>query len=117
MGEFIHYVLVDDKENITDGWSNGPHPEKETKDATVLREDGYYHFRLFANGPDNPVLKDEYGICFYRLVNCEPVAKTPEEIEEERKALPDPPASDIEKLKAEMLYMHEMINYLLTKGA
>lgn len=84
-----HYITVDDAGRITDGWSDGPHPKRDTTGATLLRKGGY-QFRLYPGGEENPQLYTEDGICLYKLAGSVPVPRTAEEIEADRAVLPVP---------------------------
>lgn len=72
MDEFYnkHYIRIDDRSRITDGWSDGPHPNKDTEGAILLNEKGGYQFRLlFPDGTlseENPPLHEwDYMIPLY----------------------------------------------------
>lgn len=85
-----HYITVDDQNRITDGWSDGPHPKRDTTGATLLTDKGGYQFRLYPDGEENPQLYTEDDICLYKLAGSVPVPRTAEEIEADRAALPVP---------------------------
>lgn len=93
MDDFIgnnHYINVDDRGRIVDGWSDGPHPEKDTTGAICINEEGGYQFRLHPGGEENPALWDMDGIPLYKYVGGEVLERTQEEIEADRAALPKP---------------------------
>lgn len=86
-----HYIVVDEQTRITDGWSDGPHPDKDTSDAICINEQGGYQFRLYPDGEENPALVDWDGMVpLYKYEDGEVVKRTTEEIEADRAALPTP---------------------------
>ena len=81
-----HYITVDASSRIIDGWSDGPHPEKDTTDAICINEQGGYQFWLFPGGEENPALFDfEYNIPLYKW-DGEVLPRTAEELEADREA-------------------------------
>lgn len=94
MDEFYnkHYITVDDQNRILSGWSDGPHPDRDTAGAVLLTDKGGYQFRLWPDGEENPMLADLDGIPLYKLEDGYPVRRTEEEIEADREAMlvPDP---------------------------
>lgn len=96
MGGFYnkHYITVDNQSRITDGWSDGPHPDRDTTNATLLTDQGGYQFRLFPGGEENPPLYDWNGmIPFYKWDGSQVIRRTQEEVEADRAALPVPEAA------------------------
>lgn len=102
-----HYITVDDRGRIVDGWSDGPHPQRQPTEQTVqLTDQGSYQFRLpvyrdhiLFDGTldwapelteENPALWDMDGIPLYKYEDGEVLERTPEEIEADRAALPKP---------------------------
>lgn len=86
-----HYINVDDRGRIVDGWSDGPHPQRQPIEQTVLLTDqGGYQFRLFPGGEENPALWDMDGIPLYKYEDGEVLERTQDEIEADRAALPKP---------------------------
>ena len=63
---FKHYITTDEQGQITDGWSDGPFPDRDTAGAILLTERGGYQFRLGPDGVENPPLKDENAAPRYR---------------------------------------------------
>ncbi|MDO5765665.1 MAG: hypothetical protein Q4P84_08210 [Elusimicrobiales bacterium] len=88
MDEFYnkHYISVDDNDRITDGWSDGPHPNRDTSGAICINEKCGYQFRFFLGGEENPSLLDMDGIPRYRWDGSAAVERSDEELEEDRKA-------------------------------
>ena len=61
-----HYILLDTTDNIIDGWSDGPFPDKDISQAICVNEQGGYQFRLFPDGEENPPLFDIDGTPLYK---------------------------------------------------
>lgn len=97
-----HYILLDSSGNITDTWSDGPHPEKDISGTVCINDRGGYQFRLYPGGEENPLIRDMDGIPLYKYVNGEVVARTEDEIEYDRSAIPPAPPSPIEQLRADV---------------
>lgn len=85
-----HYITVDDAGRILSGWSDGPHPDRDTTGAVLLTDKGGYQFRLWPDGDENPMLADLDGIPLYKLEDGYPVRRTEEELETDRAAMPEP---------------------------
>lgn len=86
-----HYIDVDDRGRIVDGWSDGPYPQRQPTEQTVrLTDQGGYQFRLFPGGEENPALWDMDGIPLYKYEDGEVVERTQEEMGADRAALPKP---------------------------
>ncbi len=51
-----HYITVDTRGRITDGWSDGPCPDRDAAGAVCIDEQGEYQFRLAPDGEENPPL-------------------------------------------------------------
>lgn len=105
-----HYIRLDEAGNIVEGWSDGPQPGKDTAEATLLREDGGYQFRLFEGGEENPVLWDEYGVPLYRW-DGEVIERTAEELEADRPAPAQPAPTMEERNRADIDYLMVMGGY------
>lgn len=92
MDEFYnkHYITVDDAGRILSGWSDGPHPDRDTAGSVLLTDKGGYQFRLWPDGEENPMLADMDGIPLYKLEDGYPVRRTGEEIEADRAELSVP---------------------------
>ena len=41
-----HYIKVDSSNRVVEGWSDGPHRDKDTTDAICINDKGGYQFRL-----------------------------------------------------------------------
>ena len=91
MNEFYnnHYITVDEQNRITDGWSDGPRPDRDTTGAILLSDNGGYQFRLFPDGEENPCLYEwDHMIPLYKYEDGEVVRRTTEEIEADIAAIP-----------------------------
>jgi len=98
-----HYIKVDSTDRIVEGWSDGPHRDKDTTDAICINDQGGYQFRLFIGGEENPCLYDWNGmIPLYKWDGEQVVVRTTEEIEADRAAIPvvAPAPSSEERLAA-----------------
>lgn len=110
-----HYISVDDYGYITDGWSDGPHPEKDAANAVCINEEGGYQFRLCPDGEENPPLRTSDGIPLYKWDGEAVQERTEEEIEADRAAIPVPPPTPEEDLM-EMALDHELRLTMLELG-
>ena len=131
MDEFYnhHYITIMQDGAITDAWSDGPHPEKDTTNAICINEQGGYQLRLtvYYGSPDgydgefpvlrateeNPPIYTEDGIPLYRWdaeagVSGMIFPRTEDEIEAERAAIPAPPPSPQEQLRADVDFIAAM---------
>ena len=79
-----HYITVDGQGRVTDGWSDGPHPARDTTNAICINEQGGYQFRLWPGGVENPELCTMDGIPLYRWDGEEVLLRTEAEIEADR---------------------------------
>lgn len=103
-----HYITVDDQGRILDGWSDGPHPEKDAAGAICVTEEGGYQFRLFPGGEENPSLWTMDGIPLYKWEDGQVVPRTEEEISADRAAIPEPPPTAQEQLRADVDFLAAM---------
>lgn len=91
-----HYITTDAQGRITSGWSDGPHPDRDTTNAICINQQGGYQLRLlvaFANidgepwhqqTEENPALYTMDGIPLYRWDGERVMARTDEEIAADR---------------------------------
>ncbi len=103
-----HYITFDSRNRITDAWSDGPSPERDTTGAICINEQGGYQFRLFPGGEENTALYDMDGIPLYKWDGEKVVLRTSEEIEADRAAIPEPPPSELERLRADVDFLAAM---------
>lgn len=82
MDEFYnrHYITTDSQGRITDGWSDGPRPERDAAGAICINEQGGYQFRLTPGGEENPPIYTMDGIPLYRWDGAQVLPRTQEEI-------------------------------------
>lgn len=103
-----HYIVVDAKNRITDGWSDGLQPDRDIAGAICINEQGGYQFRLFQNGVENPCLCElKHMIPLYKYENGEVIRRTKEEIEADIAAIPVPvlEPTETERLRADVDYL------------
>jgi len=79
-----NYITTDEQGCIVDGWSDGPHPERDTTSAICINEQGGYQFRLEPNGEENPPLYTMDGIPLYKWDREQVIQRTEEEIAADR---------------------------------
>lgn len=103
-----HYVTTDAQGHITSGWSDGPHPDRDTTDAICINDQGGYQFRLFPDGEENPPLRTMDGIPLYRWDGEQAIPRTEDEITADRVAIPAPPPSAQEQLRADVDFLAAM---------
>ena len=113
MDEFYnkHYITMDEQNRITDGWSDGPHPDRDTT-GTVCINKGGYQFRLYPDGEENPDLYDhEHMIPLYKYEDGEVVRRTQEEIDADIAAIPvvEPEPTLDERNRADIDYLAVMM--------
>ena len=97
-----HYITARPDGAIIDAWSDGPHPEKDTTDAICINDKGGYQFRLYPGGEENPPIRTMDGIPLYKWDGSEVIRRTEEEIEADRAAIPAPPPTAQEQLRADV---------------
>lgn len=100
-----HYIATDDRGRIVDGWSDGPHPAKETTGAICVNEQGGYQFRLTPGGEENPPLYTLDGIPLYKWDGTQALPRTEEEIGADRADIPAPLPSLQEQMRADIDFL------------
>lgn len=103
-----HYITTGPGGLITDGWSDGPHRERDPTGGICINEEGGYQFRLYPEGEENPPLYTMDGIPLYRWDGESVIPRTEEEIAADRAALPEPPPSAQEQLRADVDFLAAM---------
>ena len=108
-----HYIAIDSQGRITSGWSDGPHPERDTANAICINEQGGYQFRLRPGGEENPALYTMDGIPLYKWDGEQAVPRTEDEMNADREAIPAPPPSPQEQLRADVDFLAAMQGVML----
>lgn len=110
MNEFYnrHYITTDEEGRITSCWSDGPHRDRDTTGAICINEQGGYQFRLFPDGEENPPLYTMDGIPLYKWDGESVQPRTDEEIAADQAAIPAPPPSPQEQLRADVDFLAAM---------
>lgn len=111
-----HYITTRTDGAIIDAWSDGPHPEKDTANAICINEQGGYQLRLILNGEpteENPPIFTDDGIPLYKWDGSQVIPGTKEEIEADRAAIPAPPHSAQEQLRADVDFIAAMTGVML----
>lgn len=108
-----HYIITRPNGVITDGWSDGPHPEKDASEAVCIDEHGSYQFRLYPEGEENPPIYNMDGIALYKWDGGQVVSRAVEEIEAERAAIPAPSPSIQDQLRADIDFLSAMLGISL----
>lgn len=107
-----HYIITRQDGAVIDAWSNGPHPEKDTTGAICINEKGGYQFRLYSGGEENPPIHDECRIPLYKWDGSKVIPRAEEEIAADRAAIPEPPPSEQERLRADVDFLYAIGGYL-----
>lgn len=93
-----HYITTRPDGSITDTWSDGPHPEKDTADAICINEQGGYQFRMpikigfiedsefpaVQESEENPTIYTQDGIPLYVWINNVAVQRSEDELNKDR---------------------------------
>lgn len=108
-----YYIKTDAQNCIIDGWSDGPHPEKDMEGAVCINEKGGYQFRLFPGGEENPPLYNMDGIPLYKWDGQAVQPRTEAEIDAAEAAVPPPAPSEQEQLRADIDYVAAMMGMTL----
>lgn len=103
-----HYIITDAQGCVIDGWSDGPHPDRDTAGAICINDQGGYQFRLAPDGEENPPLYTMDGIPLYKWDREQVIVRTEEEIAADRAAILEPPPSQQEQLRADVDFLAAM---------
>lgn len=98
-----HYIITRPDGVIIDGWSDAPHPEKNTTNAICIKEQGSYQFRLYPDVEENPSIYNMEGIPLYKWDGENVIPRTKEEIEEERITILNSPTVRIPEIKQQLI--------------
>lgn len=102
-----YYLKVRDDNAIIDAFSDGPHNGKST-DGYIQFGEGGYQIRLHPGGEENPPLHTMDGIPLYKWDGQAVQPRTEAEIEADRAAIPAPPPSELERLRADIDFLAAM---------
>lgn len=108
-----HYIAIRHDGAITDAWSDGPRPGKDTANAICINEQGGYQFRMAPGGEENPPICTEDGIPLYKWDEEKAILRTQDEIETDRTAILAPPPSTQEQLRADVDFIAAMMGVSL----
>lgn len=97
-----HYITVRSDGAITNYWSDGPHPEKDTANAVCINDRGGYQFRLYPDGEENPPIRALDGIPLYKWDGKRVVRRTDEEISADRAAILNSPERRAAEIKQQL---------------
>lgn len=100
-----HYIIVDERNRVITGWSDGPYPHYDTSNAICINSRGGYQFKLFSGGEMNPSLMTPDEIPLYKWDGEKVVRRTEEDISADREMLPAPEPSSLERLRADVDYI------------
>ncbi len=104
-----HYITVDERGRITDGFSDAF--RTPTDSDICINEQGSYQFRLFPGGEENPRLVEEHGVPLYRYDGAAAERKA-EEIAADIAELPVPMSFN-DWAEAQLTYTAMMTDTLL----
>lgn len=111
-----HYIKIREDGAITDAWSDGPHPKRDTSDAICINNKGGYQLRLILNGEpteENPPIKDMDSIPLYKWNGEHVISRTDAEIQIDRAAIPAPLPTAQEQLRADIDFIAAMTGVIL----
>lgn len=106
-----YYVKIRDDGAIIDAFSDGPYYGRDTEGYYFCGQGGY-QLRFTIDGKnteENPPLYDIYGVPLYKWDGSQVIPRTEEEIAADRAAIPAPPPSPLEQLRAD-------VDFLLVMG-
>lgn len=107
---YRHYITIDHKNRITNGWSTGEHPGRGPGEHdALLTDEGGVAFVLL--GIEHPALftDDTDRIPLYAWENGAARARTEAEIDADRPGpAPEPEPTELERLRADVDYIMVM---------
>lgn len=89
------------------------YPDKDTTNAICINDKGGYQFSLYPGGEENPPICTMDGIPMYKWDGSQVVPRTETEIEADRAAIPEPPPSAQEQLRADVDFLSAMMGVML----
>ena len=98
-----HYIKVDSSNRVADGWSDGPHRDKDTTDAICINEQGGYQFRINDGEENPPLFEFDYMIPIYKYEGGEVVKRTEEELEVDRQIAMQPTEAEVRAQRDKLL--------------
>lgn len=101
-----HCIAIRNDGAIIDAWSDGPRPGKDASNAICINEQGGYQFRMAPGGEENPPICTED---VYKWDGEKTILRTQNEIETDRTAIPAPPPSAQEQLRADVDFIAAMM--------
>lgn len=107
-----HYVLLRQDGAVTDGWSDGVKPELDTSGAVCINDHGGYQFEIVPGGDGLPMCAGG-GVPLYRWDGFQVVKRPAEAVAAELAALPAPPPTAQEQLRADVDYLAAMTGVTL----
>ena len=114
---YRHYIKVDEKNRVTDGWSSGEHPGLGPGEGdTLLTDQGGVAFVLL--GVEHPALftDDKDKIPLYAYENGAARYRTVTEIDGDRPGpSPEPEPTEMERIEAQVRYTALMTDTLLAE--
>ena len=102
-----HYILIRDDGAIIDGWSDGLKPWRDTDGAFCINDHGGYQFEIIPGRESLPLCADG-DVPLYKWDGSQVVPRTEKEIEADRAAIPAPPPSVQEQLRADVDFIAAM---------
>ena len=83
-----HYIRTDNESRIIAGFSDAF--EQPQPSDICINEEGGYQFRLYPNGEENPLIRDEYGVPMYEWDGSAVVTRPPQDVEADRPEQSEP---------------------------
>ena len=105
------YILSEKQCSITSVWIDGPYPNRDVTGAICINEKGSYQVYLTVDRKrteENPRWLTYDGVPLYKWDGEQVIARTEEEIAADRAAIPAPPPSAQEQLRADVDFLAAM---------
>ena len=106
--DYNHYIKTRADGAIIAGWSDGPHRDRDTADAICINQKGSYQVYLTIDGvrtKENPQWLTHDGIPMYKYIDEAVQRRTDDGIAADRAAIPTPPPSPMEQVRADVDFM------------